>query len=401
MGNDVFVNGREVSCKAAEGKSIAAFPDVCLSPPAPPAGPLPIPYPNTAMASDCSGGSKSVSISSKEAMLKDRSFFKKSTGNEAATKSQGMGVVTHQIQGKAYFASWSMDVHIEGNNAVRHLDLMTHNHGSNPPNTPPWTYADRMALSEGLGQCGRERAEVKKKCGRDLNKKPQCPDASGVEAAETARAAAKAAAIAALGESGFKNDPAYVNANNTVSTAYENFARQTQQDECQRALRCFLVPYKSDKPGMKGKSNCCPKQTGHHVVDAASFFGDTRGGSPLPGWGNYSVDAAPCVCVEGPDYTTATHGQMHTRQGVVAMRKRNSGNQWTRSEATAAGVKAVQRTFPGSQCSTKCLQAQLDRYHDSARTSADDQPINAKAPMERDSPARQVVDAAMARTNLF
>jgi hypothetical protein len=33
MSNDVFANGREVSCKAAAGKSIAAFPDVAFTPP--------------------------------------------------------------------------------------------------------------------------------------------------------------------------------------------------------------------------------------------------------------------------------------------------------------------------------------------------------------------------------
>ena len=63
-------------------------------------------------------------ISGKEIMLKDASVFKKSTGNEAATKSLGMGVVTHTIQGEASFVSWSMDVKIEGQNADRHLDQM-------------------------------------------------------------------------------------------------------------------------------------------------------------------------------------------------------------------------------------------------------------------------------------
>ncbi len=52
MAVKVFVNGQEVACKAAVGKSPAAFPDTCLSPPSPPAGPVPIPYPNTAYASD-------------------------------------------------------------------------------------------------------------------------------------------------------------------------------------------------------------------------------------------------------------------------------------------------------------------------------------------------------------
>ena len=33
MGNEVYANGREVACKAADGKSICAFPDVCLTRP--------------------------------------------------------------------------------------------------------------------------------------------------------------------------------------------------------------------------------------------------------------------------------------------------------------------------------------------------------------------------------
>ena len=85
MGNDVFANGREVSCKAADGKSICAFPDVCMTPlenPATPPG-VPVPYPNTGMASDATSGSKTVKISGKEVMLKNKSYFKKSTGDEA------------------------------------------------------------------------------------------------------------------------------------------------------------------------------------------------------------------------------------------------------------------------------------------------------------------------------
>jgi Domain of unknown function (DUF4150) len=137
MSNDVYANGREVSCKASDGVSICAFPDVCLSPPPPPAGPLPIPYPNTGKGSDTNDGSRTVTCGGQEAMLKDQSCFKSSMGDEAATKSQGMGVVSHQIQGKCYFVAWSMDVKFEGANVVRHLDLTTHNHGSQPGNTPP------------------------------------------------------------------------------------------------------------------------------------------------------------------------------------------------------------------------------------------------------------------------
>jgi hypothetical protein len=146
MGATVFANGMSIACKAASGKSAAAMPDVCLSPPSPPAGPLPIPYPNTAMAGDTDKGSKTVQIAGQEVMLKDKSVFKKSTGNEAATKSFGMGVVTHQIQGEASFIAWSMDVKFEGENVPRHLDLMGHNEACNPTDTPPWPYIDDMTL---------------------------------------------------------------------------------------------------------------------------------------------------------------------------------------------------------------------------------------------------------------
>jgi hypothetical protein len=38
MGVNVFANGMEISCKKSDNKSIAAMPDICLSPPSPPAG---------------------------------------------------------------------------------------------------------------------------------------------------------------------------------------------------------------------------------------------------------------------------------------------------------------------------------------------------------------------------
>ena len=127
MANQVYANGNEIACKAAAGKSAAAMPDTCLSPPSPPAGPVPIPYPNTSYASDTTKGTTTVMISGQEVMMKDQSTFKKSTGDEAATKSLGMGVVTHCIQGEASFVAWSMDVLFEGANVDRHLDQMMHN----------------------------------------------------------------------------------------------------------------------------------------------------------------------------------------------------------------------------------------------------------------------------------
>lgn len=85
MANEVFANNMEVACKAADGKSIACFPDVCFTPPQAPPTPLgvPIPYPNTGMAKDTTKGTRTVKITGKEVMLKDKSYFKTSYGDEA------------------------------------------------------------------------------------------------------------------------------------------------------------------------------------------------------------------------------------------------------------------------------------------------------------------------------
>ncbi len=135
MGKNVYANGMEISGKAADNQSISALPDVCLSPPSPPAGPIPIPYPNFSQASDTTNGTSTVKIGGKEAGQKDKSYYGTSKGDEAATKGLGMGVVTHTIQGKTYFAAWSMDVKLEGENAPRFMDLTTHNHASPPQNS--------------------------------------------------------------------------------------------------------------------------------------------------------------------------------------------------------------------------------------------------------------------------
>lgn len=140
MSNEVFANGNEIACKSGNGKVIAAFPDVCLSPPSPPAGPLPVPYPNSSFSKDTKEGSRSVKISGEEVMLKDKSYYKTSPlGDEAATRSFGGSVVTHTITGKTYFVAWSMDVKFENENVDRHIDFTSSNHNSTPGSPPPVT----------------------------------------------------------------------------------------------------------------------------------------------------------------------------------------------------------------------------------------------------------------------
>lgn len=178
MGNEVFANKREVSCKAGDGKTICAFPDVCFTPPTTPATPpgVPIPYPNTGMASDCADGSRTVKVGGQEVMLKNKSYFKRSTGDEAGCAPK-KGVVTSKIMGKVYFNAWSMDVKIEGANAVRHFDLTTHNHASPPGQTPPFPEVEGMAIGVMVIKCDPkwtpcQKKQAKAKC-EQMNK--QCP----------------------------------------------------------------------------------------------------------------------------------------------------------------------------------------------------------------------------------
>ena len=152
MADEIYANGREVIGKAADGKTIAAFPDVCFTPPESPAPGVPLPYPNTGRASDTTSGSRTVQIRGKEVMLRDQSCFKQSTGDEAGCAAK-KGIVTGTNRGKVYFTSWSMDVKIEGQNVVRHLDLTTHNHASQPGNTPPTPHQASAAKSNKAKPC--------------------------------------------------------------------------------------------------------------------------------------------------------------------------------------------------------------------------------------------------------
>ncbi len=321
MANDVFANGREISCKKADGKSIAAFPDVCFTPPtAPPTPPgAPIPYPNTAFAKDTAKGSKTVKISGNEVMLKNSSYFKTSTGNEAGNAPK-KGIMTSKIKGKAYFTMWSMDVKAEGENVCRHLDATTHNHGSST-NTAPWAYADSGAFASSEN-CADARENIEKKCTGD--KKKDCAKPKGQS---------------------FKSNP------------------------CVQAKRCQLVPYRP-------KSGCCPGQTAHHLVPKRAF----KGLAQKSGKTKYKSRNAPCVCAEGHSWhrndkskyanSQKTHPDLHDVQDYLEREARNNptlGRSPDRAlsyaEARDTGVAAHQAVFPNAGCDPECLKDQLDKYH--------------------------------------
>ncbi len=120
MGSTVFANMMGISHKGSGGKS-PVFPDVCKTPS--PAGPVPIPYPNLAESSNVAKGSKKVKIQGKMAAVKG-SNYSTSVGDEAGSAG---GVVSGKTKGKAEFILNSFDVKIEGKNACRMGDTMTHN----------------------------------------------------------------------------------------------------------------------------------------------------------------------------------------------------------------------------------------------------------------------------------
>ena len=352
MSNDVFANGREISCKSGSGKSICAFPDVCFTPPENAATPpgVPVPYPNTGMASDTTSGSKTVKITKKEVMLKNKSYFKKSTGDEAGSAAK-KGVVTSVNRGKVYFNAWSMDVKIEGENVVRHLDLTTHNHASVPGNSPTWPYLDDIVVSAGH-PCHEDMRKETEACSQFDPHTPgggsPCPPDSTPKPDDVTQ-----------------------------------YAVHIEANECLRARRCALSPYEPKR--------CCKGQTPHHLVEASSFFDQGRGGKiksgprkgeqsvMIKGVENYDAKKAPCVCTEGSNQYQGTHGLLHAFQnmarsehdGILKLSAARADDNLTEiptkvttyKEARDAGVQAVRKAFPSSGCNPKCLESQLNEYH--------------------------------------
>jgi len=392
MGNNVFANGREVTCKAADGKAICAFPDVCFTPPENPATPpgIPIPYPNTGLAKDTSAGSKSVKISKKEVLLKNKSYFKKSMGDEAGCAAK-KGVITSTHRGKVYFNAWSMDVKFEGQNVVRHLDLTTHNHMSFPGNTPTWPYLDTMSMQDPTHPCVEDQIKEMTAC-KDYtphgekdpcppSNKPKPPDFSDcagdsdlssdqIQQLKTnvSLPSMRATAGATLGESeitklknAYKESQKYKDFVSDTEKYFEKLSMDTASNDCLKARRCQLVPYKPD-------GGCCPDQTAHHLVEASAFHVSGRSGAKLDGVPKYDEKKAPCVCAEGGS-GTGTHGLLHTFQTQAALTKESDGTYTPKEktslkEAQATGAKAVNDTFPESNCNPKCIEAQLNNYHE-------------------------------------
>jgi hypothetical protein len=360
VANEVYANGMELACKAGQGKSICAFPDVCMTPPENPATPpgVPIPYPNTGMASDTTDGSKSVQISGQEVMLKNKSYFKKSTGDEAGSAAK-KGVITSVNTGKVYFNAWSMDVKFEGENVVRNLDLTTHNHASVPGNTLVWPFLDQQYMSTS-DPCFKDVLKVQFSCSGEKEK--DCPDP----------------------KSGYK------------------------ENECVKAKRCMLQPYNKTE---KDAGGCCNEQTGHHLIPKRGFKEFEPG---------YNPEKAPCVCAEGtswhregkektPDLPPGelTHADMHAGQDYLERKAQSNPTEGgskskphTYAEARENAVATHAAVFSEAGCNGDCIRKQLDNYHKQESVGVKDNDLLTSPPsgwpgierIESDPLNQQIID---------
>lgn len=102
------------------GGTAVATPDVCLTPPAPPA---PVPYVNTADYTLATGFSTVVKVNMMNA-LTAATVVPVTTGDEAGT---GGGVTSGTIKGKATFTSFSATVLFTGQGAARAGDATQQN----------------------------------------------------------------------------------------------------------------------------------------------------------------------------------------------------------------------------------------------------------------------------------
>jgi len=426
MSTHVYANGREIACQAADGIASPAFPDPCWTPPPPPAGPVVIPYANTARSKTLKNGSCTVFIGGKPVAL-ENSYFSTSTGDEPATHALSKGVMSGVIQGKAYFRSHSMDVMIEGKGVARHLDLMTHNHGGALGNTPPAPYISRAWKEDDNCKSDRERAEAEcntqdkltpQNCGGLLSTPKVAAKklkAIAKRLADDPEARAKVDAVLAEMQTGIgkpqagmistaaryagevrdiidaiKKDKSLnqstlkeitqLISNNDGKRAALNAALATL-DECLLARKCKLVPYQvNGKATVDGKTRkvssaknggCCPGQTGHHLITDQMVKGGTcsvydKDTNPT---GLYRTETALTVCVEGENQYHGTHGLVHAKLGDAISRlemkktRESPDGMMSLDEAIDVAAESHSEAFPRSKCSEECIKAQLRDYY--------------------------------------
>ena len=301
MGDTVFANNNSILHAGSAGKAAACLSPQ-LNPPTPPAGPVPAPLPNTAMASDLDKGAKSVLIEGNPAGHVD-SEISKSMGDEPALPPPTFaGVISHRKNGKATFVMHSMDVMVEGNPVVRHLDTTLHDCAATP-NTPPW-----VALAEAEWGTGGACENQPDKC-RMVPYRPasNCPDGKTGHHLVEAHGFIKEGDNPATGKR-------WRSINETVSAS-----------EAEKRASCI--------PGAeKYRSGDAPT-----VCVTGSDHKEKSGGKFLQ------------------------HARIGRRQAVAEAVAAKTKGSWTYAESRDAGCAAAEEVL--KPCTAGCFKAQLDHYH--------------------------------------
>ena len=115
-----------------------AMPDTCLTP-APPAPPIPTPYPNTGQVNQAKGTATKVKFGSKEVVTKN-SKIPRSMGDEAGTNG---GLMSGMNMGPVSYKKCSSKVKAQGQQVAHQTSVTGHN-GTNA-NAPAGT---QMAPSQ-------------------------------------------------------------------------------------------------------------------------------------------------------------------------------------------------------------------------------------------------------------
>jgi hypothetical protein len=270
-------------------------------------------------------------------MLRNKSYFKKSTGDEAGCAPK-KGLLTSKTKGKVYFNSWSMDVKFEGLNVVRHLDMTTHNHNPSVGNeSAPWPQIDTQALSA-QSKCSSDKVKKDKACeGKD-----PCPGVLKMKPGQLKKQVAKTpskrmASVAAL-------DSTPQGSESRTSKAAGAATKEANSSKCVKASRCHLRPYKPKK----GQPACCPGQTPHHIPPKTCFKGVKK----------YNKNSALCVCMEGTSQHVGSHGKNHAAIDHLA---KNAGIKPGQKSSIADYNKiCAQAVAVQCGCNANCIKQQLD-----------------------------------------
>jgi hypothetical protein len=157
----ININNLSLVHKQSTGFSTASLPDVCKTPS--PGGPVPLPYPNLALATDLAKGTTTVKADGGNMCANYGSEFAKSTGDEPGTVG---GIASGTFIKEATWITFSFDVKFEGQGACRLTDKMFHNHqntvNAGGAQNPPLSPEDEKLVKCILEMCKEDKAVVDK-----------------------------------------------------------------------------------------------------------------------------------------------------------------------------------------------------------------------------------------------